>query len=97
MLRQPRRSARRWEDRLYDDLSGGTLDEVAYRRQLQRLRDQRARCTEQLEAANEELDRTYLADAQKLLELAQQAKPCGFRNPMRKGGSSSTRYFRTPR
>jgi site-specific DNA recombinase len=62
------------EDRLYDDLSGGTLDEVAYRRQLQRLRDQRARCTEQLEAANDELDRTYLADAQKILELAQQAK-----------------------
>ena len=62
------------EDRLYDDLSGGVLDDVAYRRQLQRLRDQRARCTEQLEAANEELDRTYLADAQKILELAQQAK-----------------------
>jgi site-specific DNA recombinase len=84
------------EDRLYDDLSRGYLDDTAYRRQLQRLRDDRSRCTEQREVANADLDKTYLADAQKILELAKRAKTLWFRSPPRNAESSSIRYFRTP-
>ena len=38
----------------------------------------RMRDGHQLEAANEELERTYLADGQKILELAQQARALAF-------------------
>lgn len=62
------------EDKLYDDLRTGRLDEAAYHRQLQRLRDDRHRFTELLEHMNDELDRSYLRSAQRILEIAIQAK-----------------------
>jgi hypothetical protein len=62
------------EDRLFDLLGSGALDAEAYKRQLARLRDERSACTEQLARANEQLDDRYLVTAQRILELAQNAK-----------------------
>ncbi|MFC1610110.1 recombinase family protein [Myxococcota bacterium] len=62
------------EDELYDDLKAGTLDDNAYRRQLQRVRDERKRYAGLLERAHDELDDAYLFTAKRTLELAMKAK-----------------------
>ena len=64
-----------WSGRiLYDDLKRGILDDSGYKRQLQRIRDQRRQYTQLLEQANNELDDAYLYTAQRALELATKAK-----------------------
>jgi site-specific DNA recombinase len=67
-------SLERREDQLYDDRSRGLLDDDGYRRQLARLRVQRAEAAKNVEGANEELDDAWLVTAQRALELAKTAK-----------------------
>ena len=62
------------EDKLYDSFIQGVLDEHGYRRQIQRVREQRVHYTDLLESANDEIDGAYLKSAKILLELATTAK-----------------------
>ncbi len=62
------------EDNLYDDRAAGLVDDDGYRRQLQRVRDERARLTEALETASEQDGDRFLVSAQRTLELARRAK-----------------------
>ena len=62
------------EDQLMELLMAGTLDDAAYKRQLQRIREQRAELTRKLDEANERLDEEYISKAKATLELAKRAK-----------------------
>ena len=62
------------EDRLFDRYDSGEIDRETYDRQLGRARTERVEQTAKLKEANEELDDAYLFTAQRILELAQQAK-----------------------
>lgn len=62
------------EDEVYDDLKRGVLDDVGYRRQVERVRSERRRLTDHLEASEREIDGSYLVTAQRTLELAKNAK-----------------------
>jgi hypothetical protein len=62
------------EDELYEHLRTRVLDEEGYKRQLGRVREERADLTARLAKANEGLDTAYLKTAQTTLELAKQAK-----------------------
>ena len=58
----------RREDALYGDLKQGLLDEAGYRRQLERVRDERARYMRLVEEANEGIDREHEVTARRVLE-----------------------------
>ena len=62
------------ENRLFDLLTAGTLDDAAFKKQLQRIRDQRTELTRKLDEANDRLDDAYLETARTTLELAKRAK-----------------------
>jgi site-specific DNA recombinase len=62
------------EDRLYERYDHGEIDKPTHDRQLERIRSDRTHQTAQLEQANEHLDDAYLFTAQRILELAQDAK-----------------------
>ena len=59
------------EDRLYDDLKKGTLDEQGYKRQLARVRSERQRYMDILCKAQDEITGVVLETAKNILELAQ--------------------------
>jgi hypothetical protein len=58
------------EDKIYDDLKASILDDVGYRRQLQRLRDERAHYTRLLHDANFATTDAVIEKAETILELA---------------------------
>jgi len=62
------------EDQLYDELTRGVLDDEGYRRQLTRLRVQRAEAAKKVEAANQDLDDAWQETTRRTLELARTAK-----------------------
>ena len=62
------------EDDLVDLKLTGNLDDETFRRQLDRVRQQRRSCTDQLQSAQREIDGAYLVTAQRVLELAKNAK-----------------------
>lgn len=62
------------EDEVYVDFRKGILDEIGYKRQIQRVREERSRFTRLLEAANNGIDDAYLETAKSILELATNAK-----------------------
>lgn len=62
------------EDELYRDLKSGLIDDGLYRRQIERLREDRRRYTTALEAESTALDDAYLQTAKSILELAKHAK-----------------------
>lgn len=57
------------EDRLYDELRGGILDESAYKRQLQRIRDERSRFVDLLAKADLEIWDAVLEIADRAITL----------------------------
>lgn len=61
------------EDGLYDDLKKGVLDEKGYKRQLQRVRDERQNLSDILGEAQQEVTGAVLVTARKILELAKKA------------------------
>lgn len=62
------------EDEAYADRKSGVLDENMYARQIGKVRDERRRYTDLLEAASEDLDAEALETAQSTVELAKEAK-----------------------
>ena len=62
------------EDQLTELLLAGTLDDAAYKKQLTRIREQRAVLARKLDEANEQLDASYLETVRSTLELAKRAK-----------------------
>lgn len=62
------------EDRIYDDHRSGLLNIDGYKRQIDRIREERKRLTLQMAKAQREIDGAYLATAQRVLELAKDAK-----------------------
>jgi len=62
------------EDQVSDLLIDGTLDPDTYKRQIERIRDERTHFTDQLERVNRDIDDAYLETAESILELATQAK-----------------------
>jgi len=62
------------EDRFYDDYVAGILDETGYRRNVQRVRDERQRFTTLLERSQLQLQTATLETAKSILELATTAK-----------------------
>ena len=62
------------DNRLYDRLDAGEIDSVTYKRQHQRLREERDRLFDNLRGAERSLDDGYLLTAQRVLELATRAK-----------------------
>jgi hypothetical protein len=58
----------------FDLLTAGTLDDAAFKKQLQRIRDQRTELTRKLDEANDRLDDAYLDTARTTLELAKRAQ-----------------------
>jgi site-specific DNA recombinase len=62
------------EDQLMDLLVGGSIDDAAYKRKLQRIREQRADLAQKLEQASERLDDAHLETVRSTLELAKRAK-----------------------
>lgn len=84
MRKQRRREADRFrcelaalepqEDKLTDLLIGGSLDDGAYKRKLQRIREQRADLAQKLEQSSERLDEAHMETVRSTLELAKRAK-----------------------
>ncbi|MCB0350093.1 MAG: recombinase family protein [Bdellovibrionales bacterium] len=62
------------EDDLYDDLKMGVLDDYGYRRQVQRVREDRAEYTKILEELQCSLNDAFRETAKSILELATSAK-----------------------
>ena len=62
------------EDRIYDDHRAGLLDVDGYKRQFERVREERERFTNLMAQAQREIDGAYLTTAKKVLELATSAK-----------------------
>ncbi|MBI2342828.1 MAG: recombinase family protein [Deltaproteobacteria bacterium] len=61
------------EDLVYDDFRKGVLDEVAYKRQIERVRKERHNLTAILGEAQQEVTGAVLVTAKKIFELAQKA------------------------
>ncbi len=61
------------EDRLYDDLRKGVLDETGYKRQIERVRKERNELTEAIIKADQEVTGAVLVTAKKIIELARKA------------------------
>lgn len=61
-------------DQLTDLLMAGSIDDAAYERKLQRIREQRADLAQKLEEASERLDDAHLETVRSTLELANRAK-----------------------
>ena len=62
------------EDQLIALLLAGTLDDAAYKKQIQRIREQRTDLAQKLEQASERLDDAHLETVRSTLELANRAK-----------------------
>ncbi len=62
------------EDRLFDRFDANEIDRTTYDRQLLRLRDQKAETFEQLRQIDRAEDEKYLVTAERVLELAKNAK-----------------------
>lgn len=62
------------EDRLVDLYIDGKLDQATYERQRQRLAGERQEAVDRLSRASEDLDDQYLVTADRIFELAKQAK-----------------------
>lgn len=62
------------EDRIYDDHRNELLDVEGYKRQIQRIREERERFTLLMAQAQRDIDGAYLTTAKKVLELATSAK-----------------------
>ena len=62
------------EDKLYDDLHAGVIDKSGYKRQLDRIRDDRRRFTNLLEQSQLAISDACMVTARKILGLATQAK-----------------------
>lgn len=62
------------EDRLYDDLRSGLLDDMAYKRQLHRIRDERSRFVNVLEKADLDIYDAVLDVAQSAITLCKDAE-----------------------
>jgi site-specific DNA recombinase len=62
------------EDSLYDDLKAGILDDDAYKRQLERVREDRRRIADMLTRAQAGITDSCLITARQLIELATRAK-----------------------
>jgi site-specific DNA recombinase len=62
------------EDQLTDLLMAGSIDDTAYKRKRQRVREQRDELAQKLEQSNANLDEGYLATVKSTLELAKRAK-----------------------
>jgi site-specific DNA recombinase len=62
------------EDQLTELLLAGTLDEPAFKKQLQRVREQRTDLAQKLEQASERLDDAHMETVRSTLELAKRAK-----------------------
>lgn len=62
------------EDQLTELLLAGTLDDAAYKKQLARIREQRADLAQKLEQASERLDDAHMQTVRSTLELANRAK-----------------------
>jgi len=63
------------EDEIYDDFRRSLLDEGGYKRQIERVREERRRMTDLMATAQGMIDDAYLETAKKILELAKMAKP----------------------
>ncbi len=64
----------RAEDRIYDDHRDSLLDAKGYKRQIERVREERRRMTDLMAKAQRDIDGAYLVTARKVLELAKSAK-----------------------
>jgi hypothetical protein len=62
------------EDRLHDMFVDGRIDDEGFRRRRDRIRQQGRTYTDHLQAAQQEIDGAYLVTAQRVLELAKNAK-----------------------
>lgn len=62
------------EDQLTELLLAGTLDDAAYKKQLARIREQRAELAQKLARASERLDDAHMETVKSTLELAKRAK-----------------------
>ncbi len=62
------------EDTTYQHFRDGVLDEAGYKRQIQKIREERHYFTDLMEKAHLDLDGAYLETAESILELATNAK-----------------------
>jgi hypothetical protein len=62
------------EDRAYDDMIAGTLDQEGFKRQVQRLREERNRVSLFIQEAQRQIHGGYRENIQSVLELAKSAK-----------------------
>jgi hypothetical protein len=62
------------EDDLYDDMKRGLLDEPGYRKQIQRVREERHHYTRLLERSQLSISDAWMVTAKRVLELATDAK-----------------------
>lgn len=62
------------EDRIYDDYRAGILDDAGYRKQVQRVREDRRHYTQLLRDSNLAISDAWKVSAQRVIELATNAK-----------------------
>ncbi len=62
------------EDDAYLDFKKGILDELGYKRQIERIRQEQLTLTELLEKSNNDIDDAYLETSKSILELATQLR-----------------------
>ena len=85
------------EDRICDDLKNGVLDEVGYRRHLDRLSEERRRLTGLLENSQINLNGAFRETASSILELAAKAKSLWYSRSPKKRRDFLDKILSNPR